>query len=155
MNYSLEVINIMKWFLKTFDQLDTKTFWQIMYLREHVFVAEQNCAYPEADQQDLHSYHLFAKDTQGKLVAYARFFKTNDIYTFGRVVVPKTHRGEGLGAKLVQRILSEMQKVYGKQKIEIAAQYYARNFYAKLGFKPMGKPFIEAYRKHIKMVKKI
>ena len=31
------------------------------------------------------------------------------------------------------------------------AQYYLKNFYKELGFKPVGKPFMEVDIKHIEM----
>ncbi|QBP18088.1 GNAT family N-acetyltransferase [Acetilactobacillus jinshanensis] len=141
------------WHIKTFNQLTLNEFWKIVYLRDKVFIVEQDSPYQEIDKQDRHSYHVFAMNDQQHLIAYARFFKNGDNVSFGRVVIPKEHRGEGIGAELIKRVLNGIKKVYGPTKIVIEAQYYAIGFYKKLGFYTVGKPFRDAGRKHIKMIK--
>ena len=122
-------------------------------MREQVFIIEQASLYHDIDDQDLHSYHLYAIDENNKLVAYSRLYKVSDHASFGRVAVPKKLRGIGLGKQLVIQTLMDIRKIYGKVPVKIHAQQYAKGFYQKLGFKVVSKPFMEALRMHVKMLK--
>ena len=50
---------------KTFDQLTVYELYEIMTLRQEVFVVEQNCPYQDCDGKDLASWHLCGKDDEG------------------------------------------------------------------------------------------
>ncbi|MGJ1424907.1 hypothetical protein ACR79B_13020 [Sphingobacterium spiritivorum] len=46
------------WFYKTFDALTTNQLYQILKLRNEVFVVEQNCPYLDCDNKDQKCDHL-------------------------------------------------------------------------------------------------
>ena len=61
----------METFVKTFDELSTNELYEILKLRQDVFIIEQQCIYPDIDQKDSNSLHVFVKD-QNEMVAYLR-----------------------------------------------------------------------------------
>ena len=84
-----------KWGIVHFDELSTKQFHDIIQLRINVFVVEQNCPYPELDDKDLLAHHIYAEDSEGKIVSTARLLPNGvsyDLPSIGRVVVCKDYR---------------------------------------------------------------
>ena len=74
--------------IKTFDELTTKELYEILKLRADVFVVEQNCIYPDLDDIDYRSIHIFYENEDETIAAYLRFFKKegeNDTVQIGRV----------------------------------------------------------------------
>lgn len=49
----------LEWYCQHFTDLHTADWYNISQAREQVFIVEQNCAYLDADGQDLQAYHLF------------------------------------------------------------------------------------------------
>lgn len=141
----------MEWFDKTFKDLTVNELFQIFKLRATVFNTEQNSNYCDPDDNDPLAHHVFAKDND-RVIAYARYFATNNDVTFGRVVIEKEYRGRGIGNSLMKHILSEIKKTFPGNKIIIHAQVQVEGYYAKYDFQPVGDTFIEADRKHIKMI---
>ncbi|WP_251545544.1 GNAT family N-acetyltransferase [Limosilactobacillus caecicola] len=141
----------MEWHNKNFAELTVKQLFEIYKLRATVFNTEQHSDYCDPDDQDLTARHIFATDS-GHVVAYARYFTLGDQVSFGRVVIDNAHRGQGLGTPLLQHILDGIQKHFPGNEIVIHAQYQVTGYYAKFDFKEVGEPFIEADRKHIKMI---
>ena len=41
----------MNWLIKQFSELDTLTFYKLVKARIDIFVLEQNCPYPELDEE--------------------------------------------------------------------------------------------------------
>ncbi len=49
---------MMIWQCKKFSELSVEELYQILRLRNEVFVVEQNCPYQDCDEKDQVSYHL-------------------------------------------------------------------------------------------------
>lgn len=141
----------MEWFDKTFATLTVNELFQIYKLRATVFNTEQQSDYCDPDDQDPLAHHVFGI-RDGQVIAYARYFKNGDDVTFGRVVIAKEARGQGLGHPLMQQILKGIAQHFPGNEIRIHAQVQVEGYYAKFGFTPVGKVFTEADRKHIEMV---
>ena len=62
------------WEFKNFSELTLESLYDIMRLRQEVFVLEQNCPYLDADGKDINSYHLLGY-LNSELVAYLRIVK--------------------------------------------------------------------------------
>ncbi len=143
-----------KWQIKQFNELSTRELYQILQLRNEVFVVEQNCVYQDADGKDYVAYHLFLeKDNQ--IIAYARLFKSGayfDKASIGRVVVHPDYRKQNLGQKLMQKALRFMTETLKEATIEISAQTYLLKFYNDLGFKEKGEVYLEDGLPHIRMI---
>ena len=111
-----------------FNQLTVYELYDIMALRQEVFVIEQNCPYLDADGKDLHAWHLMGRNTEGVLVAYTRLLPMGVSYpnyaSIGRVVNSDKVRGQGMGKILMQRSIEEMAQLFPNQPVKIGAQTY-------------------------------
>ena len=56
----------------SYDELSKGQLYEIMQLRQEVFVVEQNCPYLDADGKDKIAYHLLGQDKAGTILAYTR-----------------------------------------------------------------------------------
>ncbi len=77
------------WEIKSFSQLSLNELYDILHLRSHVFVVEQNCVYQDIDRKDQKAIHVLGI-SENKIVAYARLFKAGDYFenaSIGRVIV--------------------------------------------------------------------
>ena len=50
------------WTLKSFEQLSNLELFRMLELRTNIFVVEQNCPYPELDDDDLKCTHLLLQE---------------------------------------------------------------------------------------------
>ena len=132
-----------KFVVKKFDQLTSREVYEILKERTAVFVVEQECPYQEADGTDYDSLHVWVEENNS-IVAYLRIFdkdKENNIVQIGRVL--SVRRGEGLGAKVLEKGISAAKEEMGAKAIFIEAQTYALDFYKKFGFVACGEEFLE------------
>lgn len=133
-----------------FDFSDTDLFQQSIEIRREVFVSEQNVSEElemSDDGIDVCYFLLFENE---KEVATARYRKTDLGIKIERMAVLKSHRGKGLGNKLMNFILADLSK--STSEIYMNAQIQAVSLYLKSGFKPKGEHFYEAGIEHVKMV---
>lgn len=129
-------------------------------LRTEVFVNEQNVPKElELDEKDNseHTIHIgYFKDD--KLIGVARLIDMDkDVIHIGRVAIDKNHRGECIGHKLILGCEDIAKKVLNRDfTIELGAQFYAENFYKKLGYSRVNDNiYIDAGIEHIDMRKTI
>ncbi len=146
----------MTMFIKSFKGLSNEELYQIMQLREKIFLFEQECSEEDLDGKDTKAFHIFLK-RENRVVAYGRFFKPGDKYEnalfFGRFAVAKEHRGQGLAQEIFQGFLEYAAEYYPGADIILSAQYYIRDFYKKYGFESVGEVYEEAGIDHIKLIK--
>lgn len=145
--------------IKPFETLSTIELYNIMALRQEVFVVEQNCPYLDADGVDVHAQHLMLIDEQGKLIAYTRLIPEGVSYegytSIGRVVSSPSVRGKGFGKLLMNRSIEAIKAIFGTHlPIKIGAQAYLLAFYENLGFRSTGEEYLEDGIPHIKMIRK-
>ena len=57
-----------KWDFKSFSELNIDELFDIMVLRQEVFIVEQDCAYMDADGKDQKSHHLLGYSLESVLV---------------------------------------------------------------------------------------
>lgn len=147
------------WVLKKFEELSPYDLYDILKLRQKVFIVEQNCAYADADGKDPESYHLmgWSSGSGSKLVAYSRIVFPGISYeevSIGRVVSAPEYRRTGIGKLLMEESLKCIEKIYGKVPVRIGAQYYLVNFYKNFEFVPEGEVYFEDGIKHVIMLRK-
>lgn len=120
-------------------------------IRHQVFVEEQNVPVElELDEHDATAVHAVAfKDDAA--VGTGRLLPDAHI---GRMAVLKTHRGSGVGARLLSALLDEAGR-QGCSSVVLAAQCRAQGFYLAQGFTPEGEEFLDAGISHILMRKKL
>ncbi len=139
-----------------FDQLSIEQLYEILTLRQDVFILEQNCAYTELDGLDLHSWHLSGRDAKGELLAYLRLTKPGHKYrepAIGRVVTARSVRGTGIGRELMIMGISKAEELYPGEGIRLSAQVYAQGFYESFGFIEIGEPYDDEGIMHVEMVR--
>ncbi|MCP2025503.1 ElaA protein [Flavobacterium sp. HSC-32F16] len=141
--------------IKSFDELTNNELYDLLRLRSEIFVVEQNCPYLDLDNKDQKSLHLlyyvnneFAAST--RLLPAGLSFEEISI---GRVVVANSHRGLGLGVKLMEVSIKGCQEKFGNGPIRIGAQYHLSKFYQSLGFVEQGEQYDEDGIPHIEMLR--
>jgi ElaA protein len=148
--------NKINWHTKCFNELTVKEFHDLLKLRIDVFVIEQNCPYPELDNNDLESIHVFAVDEEGETIAVARVLPADVSYpevSIGRVATSKKFRMTGLGHELMLVCLGYIHNQFNTKTVRISAQKYLEAFYTKHGFIPTGKEYLEDDIPHLEMLK--
>jgi len=143
----------MIWRIKTFDNLNTIELYELLALRQEVFVVEQNCPYLDADGKDQFSWHVLGFDNN-ILVAYARIVQAGISYNeiaVGRVIVKETHRSKKLGYKLMEKCHEFIESNLGKQTIKLSAQSHLKHFYENLHYISTGKEYLEDNIPHTEM----
>lgn len=141
----------MKQYIKRFDELSTAELYEILKLRNAVFIVEQNCAYQDIDGLDETAYHMWLEDENG-IAAYVRLLPPGvrfDDSVIGRVIAVR--RRSGVGSQIVRTAQSAVREVFGTVSVAIEAQVYAREFYEKLGFVQQSDEFDEDGIPHILM----
>jgi len=144
-----------EYILKSFDELKNSELYQILKLRNEVFIVEQNCPYQDIDDKDQESFHVMGW-VNGSLAAYARILPAGISYneiSIGRIVTGPGYRGSGLGKELVEKSLDYCQIRWGNSAIRISAQLYLLKFYQSLGFKEVGEEYDEDGIPHIEMIR--
>lgn len=142
----------------SYEDLSKDHLYEIMQLRQEVFVVEQNCPYLDADGQDNIAYHLIGQDKSGAILAYTRLLPKGSSYTdycaIGRVLTSMKIRGKGEGYILMKESIALCEKVFPNQAIKISAQSHLDRFYQKLGFAPTGEEYLEDDIPHQAMIYK-
>ena len=145
----------MKIEIKTFDELTPLELYQILELRNNVFVVEQNCAYLDTDGCDQKAHHLLIwKDEV--LAAYTRIIKPGIKYetsSIGRVVVHAKYRNLKLGHLLMKHAVKAVEEIHKTGTITISAQAHLQRFYSKHGFETVSEEYMEDDIPHVKMVR--
>ena len=145
-------MSVVKFYVKRFNEIDSKTLHNIFLLRSEVFIVEQECAYQDIDGKDFKSIHIIGKQ-KGEIIAYSRIMSLNNEFcSIGRVLVKKELRKKGIGIKLMTKTIEEATSEYNSRKIKISAQEYLKNFYTNLGFNHTGKCYLEDGIPHIEMI---
>ena len=82
-----------------FDTISKEELYDVLSLRQRVFIIEQNCFYEDLDYSDREANHLLLyKDN--KLIGYSRVFPPGikyDAASIGRIVVDEKFRSKGYG----------------------------------------------------------
>ncbi|WP_162012801.1 GNAT family N-acetyltransferase [Streptococcus sp. S784/96/1] len=142
----------MNWQLKTFNELTPQQIHAIYKARTNVFVVEQHCPYPEVDDWDLTSFHLFLENS-GAVIAYCRLIETADEVKLGRVLVVQSYRQNGLGRDLVTKALEVSAQLFPQKNIYAQVQAYLKNFYASFGFEATSAEYTEDGIPHLDMIR--
>jgi len=120
---------------------------QITAIRQAVFTAEQGIdTNKDFDGQDPAATHVLIT-VGGTAVGTGRMLADGHI---GRLAVRQSHRGNGLGARLVRALCEEARRK-GLPRVYLGAQQQARGFYERLGFSVCGKTYVEVGIAHVPM----
>lgn len=146
----------MEYKIKDFNKLTNKELYNILKLRNDVFIVEQKCAYDDIDGKDLESFHLILED-KGTVAAYLRILPKGLSFSqpsIGRVLVRKEYRGQGLAREMMLKAIQFIELKWKEKEIKICAQVYLKEFYRSLGFIEVSEPYLEDDIPHIDMIYK-
>jgi ElaA protein len=146
---------MIQWILKPFNELKVNELYDIMRLRQEVFIVEQTCPYLDADGKDIKCYHLLGIN-DNNLTAYSRIVPPGVSYkevSIGRVVSAFKYRRHAYGKELMRQSIIAIERLYGNVPIRIGAQQYLKRFYEDFGFVQQGESYMEDGIPHIIMLR--
>ncbi|PLX34350.1 MAG: GNAT family N-acetyltransferase [Clostridiales bacterium] len=144
----------MEFIIKRFEEFSLRDFYEIIKIREEVFIVEQTCVYQECDGKDRKAFHLACMEN-GKVSAYLRILDKGVSYdevSIGRVLVKKEYRGRGLGKKLLEKAIEFIENELNENEIRISAQEYLTDFYGSFGFETVSDMYLEDGIPHVEML---
>ncbi len=119
-------------------------------LRRAVFIEEQAIAEAdEWDDLDAGAIHILARQ-DGVPVGTARLLIEGETGRIGRICVLASHRGTGLGRRLVEAGI-DLLRDRGLRRAALGAQVHALDFYRRLGFVSEGPIYDDAGIPHREM----
>lgn len=145
------------WVCKYFNALTPDELYEIVKLRNEVFVVEQNCIFQDADDKDQKCFHLMGW-VNNHLAAYCRLVPAGISYknvSIGRIVTSHAYRSRGAGKALMNAAIKQCNLLFGEQTLKIGAQLYLKNFYESFGFKQTTDTYDEDGIPHIEMVRSV
>lgn len=144
--------------VKMWSEFTPDDVFDMAVLRSEVYFLEQKIDEEEFDasDRDPSTIHLWIEDDHG-MAAYMRIVHQPGAASahhgiadsFGRMVVRKDRRGEGLA----QLLLSRAIELAGDTALYLHSQEYVTPLYAKFGFVVQGEVFEEAGIPHRLMVR--
>ena len=143
------------WQWTRFEGLSLQALYEVLALRQKVFVLEQG-PYLDADGLDQHSWHLLGRDDSGELLLYLRIVDPGLKYdepSIGRVVIDKSLRGTGLGRVMMAEAVRRCDQAWPGRANRISAQAHLARFYGEFGFAPVGEPYLEDTIPHQEMLR--
>lgn len=156
----------LSWQWSPFRDLTIEALYELMALRQRVFIVEQQCPYVDADGLDPVASHLLGwqegPEPQGRrLVASARIFDrvpgagagAEPEAFIGRVVTDRSVRGNGIGRLLMAEAISRCESQAPGLAIRIQAQSYLKRFYEGFGFHRTSPPYLYDGIVHLDMVR--
>ena len=158
----MEQISKINWSIKPFNELTPLELYDVLQLRQTVFVVEQNCPYLDADGKDVKAFHVLGYNNNSssgstqQLVATSRLLPSGISYdevSIGRVATHPSVRMTGVGKELMEYSLKYSEILFGKQPIRIGAQKYLKRFYESFGFVDVGKEYLEDGIPHLIMLR--
>lgn len=134
---------------KTFKELTNQELYEILHLRNEVFVQEQKIVYVDTDFYDQISIHYLLYDGD-KLVSYLRVIPQGTKfveYALSRIATDDKYRNKGLATKLIKASMQDLGA-----PIRISGQAYLKVYYERLGFVVVKGPYIEDDLPHYEML---
>ena len=149
--------NILSFHCLHFNDLSLDQLYDLMKLRQEVFIVEQNCPYLDNDGKDQESHHVLGLDSKGQIHACTRLVPPDISYpnysSIGRVATSAAMRGKRQGSPLMQYSIDRCLEIWPSHPIKISAQTYIVKFYNNLGFVVTGNEYLEDDIPHIAMIR--
>lgn len=146
-------MNEITWKIKSFEDLHINELYEILKIRQEVFIVEQTCFYLDADGYDEKAIHIWAEKNE-EIVAYCRIFEQGIKYpetSIGRVLTSPTYRNLKLGKSLMKIAINTIESRFKTKEIRISAQDYLLKFYAEFGFVATSNKYLEDDIPHTEM----
>lgn len=139
---------------RTFSKLSSAQVYDVLKLRQQVFMLEQRCLYEDADGLDKNALHLLLYETN-ELAGYLRIFEPGVKFvetTLGRIVVAIKYRGNEVGYNLIIKGIELAFQQFPSSNIRIEAQSELVSYYNRYGFIEKGDIYVVDDINHIQMV---
>lgn len=132
----------MEFRLLSYLDLSKDALYQVLRLRQQVFIDEQQSIYEDIDNLDSVSRHLLATDGS-TLAGYIRLrlIEAGRVAKVERVVVAPSHRGIKLGHQLMDAVMDTIARTETVKTARLSAQLEVVPFYQKWGFEPCGEAY--------------
>lgn len=151
----LPEVSDLEWRWSGLEHMASLLLYDMLALREAIFVVEQTCVYQELDGLDKMAQHLLA--TQGgSVVACLRLLPPIGQETrvrIGRVAVSPGWRGRQVARLMMRKAIEKAHIDYPSCDLFLNSQTYLQPFYLSLGFEVCGGEFLEDGIPHIPMQK--
>ncbi|MDO6710977.1 GNAT family N-acetyltransferase [Aliiglaciecola sp. 2_MG-2023] len=137
-----------------FEQLSPNQLYQILRLRQNVFVLEQKSFYDDIDNLDQLSKHLCVYSQKQQLLAYSRLRIVGEASVIGkieRVVVDSHARGQRIAAQMMDEIIEYFQQDTKVEGLLLSAQVDVIAFYKKWGFEIKSELYDDGGIDHVDM----
>ena len=147
----------MKSSVRTFSELTNFELYEIMRLRQDVFVVEQQCLFRDIDGRDLSASHMLL-ERDGSVMAYCRILppdESDETVAIGRFVVSQHVRRQGYGHAMMSDAVRFCQQTFPRNAILIRAQSHLTAFYEKHGFHQVGDEYIEDGIPHTELIRSV
>lgn len=145
----------LQWQWREFEQLTNQQLYDLLKVRQDVFVIEQECFYPDMDGLDQDCLHLLGYDGE-QLVGYLRLIPAeihqSGNVALGRIITLIEKRSAGIGSVMVKLAMEYCRENYPAKHIQLSAQYHLVAFYEKFGFSCISEPYDEDGIMHIDML---
>lgn len=148
----------LQWQWLPFQSLTVLQLYEVMQLRQRVFVIEQTCLFQDADGIDVYAWHGLGYLPDGELGAYARIVPPGKVFdepSIGRIVTTPALRGMHVGHVLLQQAMMQTARLFPGHAIKIGAQAHLQRFYGRYGFEATGELYDEDGISHIHMRTKV
>jgi predicted GNAT family N-acyltransferase len=127
---------------------------QALALRHRVFCVEQGVPpNDEQDGRDPEGLHLVAFE-RGRVIGTCRLVFVGGTVQFSRLAVEPDARRRGVASLLLKAADSE-SRASGARRMVLHAQTYAKDLYARHGYRSRGPRFYEAGIEHVAMEKRL
>ncbi len=148
----------MKWtFYKNLSECSAEDLYEILKLRQDIFIIEQDCIYDDIDGLDKISAHLLMRNNDGRLIGYLRIVpagvKFNEV-SLGRIAVRAEERGNKYGKELIQKGLDKALEG-SEAAVKIEAQSHLEEYYSRFGFNSTSDIYDVDGIPHLQMVLEI
>lgn len=150
---------MIEWQWLDFGSIRGGDLYEVLRLRQEVFVIEQQCFYSDMDGFDQEAFHLLGwmeVEGQRSLAAYLRCIAPGIKYpemSLGRVLTSPAARGSGAGRQLIAEGIRCAEALHPGHRIRIGAQAHLEKFYGSFGFQPVGEPYDEDGIPHLEMLR--
>lgn len=143
----------LQWCWYHLKDMEPGLLYDMLALREAIFVVEQNCIYQELDGLDKIAEHLLLTQNRS-VVACLRVLPADGQeprVRIGRVAVAPGWRGRGIARVMMCGAIDRIRLDYSSSGIYLDAQTYLQAFYQSLGFRVCGDEFLEDGIPHVPM----
>lgn len=143
---------------RRFDELSATALYELLRLRQQVFVVEQGSPYPDLDGLDQRAHHLLLKSNR-TLCGCLRLLPLvedgpavhSPAVRIGRVCVARQWRRRGLARRLMEEALAFCREHHPGCAVALSAQLELVPFYESFGFASVGDPYDDFGIPHTEM----